>query len=528
MNSLASPDVSLRAALSSKGCRPVAYFTIYTTLTGSVTAGLFLSQCGYWSALADDGWFYHTASQFTAETGLSRREQEMARRKLVALGFLEEKRAGMPAKTHFRVNESAVIFAVGQYLLSLATDSDGKPENKRLPVSTKSENKFRQKGETSFDKKVKQVSTKSENKISQKVETAPYSCIKETKEETKITCPEASQASPLSAVADVAFSSSIPEIQTPVSEQITVEIQPPVEPQISAPISTAAEDEFTLTGEPVAAKPARFKSVLKDKLPIKLQKVLTSQIEADALEVFEFWKEHHGHPNAQFTEQRAKAVVGTLAGGSTKDELLAAVRGAKRSRYHQGENETRTVYDDLELICRNRQKVEQFSAYLGTAKMATAPTAPTRLPAPATPTAPPAPPVTESDIARRIAALTESGTIVTDRPSRIQQTREYYEARMGFAELYRVLATNPDATGLPAVEEVLAFGIEHGVFASNYPEFAQMCREVFGRWLLWQHRNEIAARNAFARALEHPKFVAQVLARYGVFPATHGQEVACA
>ena len=112
MNSLASPDVSLRATLSSKGCRPVAYFTIYATLTGSVTAELFLSQCGYWSALADDGWFYHTASQFTAETGLSRREQEMARRKLVALGFLEEKRDGSPAKLRFRINEPAIIEAL--------------------------------------------------------------------------------------------------------------------------------------------------------------------------------------------------------------------------------------------------------------------------------------------------------------------------------------------------------------------------------------------------------------------------------
>ena len=155
MNSLASPDVSLKTILSANGCRPVAYFTIYTTLTGSVTAGLLLSQCCYWSALATDGWFYHTASQFTAETGMSRREQEMARRKLVALGFLEEKRAGMPAKTHFRVNEPAVISAVDQYLLSLATDSDGKPKTKRPPVSTKSENKIRQKVKTRFHKKVK-------------------------------------------------------------------------------------------------------------------------------------------------------------------------------------------------------------------------------------------------------------------------------------------------------------------------------------------------------------------------------------
>jgi hypothetical protein len=109
------------------------------------------------------------------------------------------------------------------------------------------------------------------------------------------------------------------------------------------------------------------------------------------------------------------------------------------------------------------------------------------------------------------------------------QTLSHELAKVVLTEqLYRALSVNPDAIGMPAVEEVLAFGIEHGVFASNHPEFAQMRREVFGRWLLWQHRNEIAARNAFARALEHPKYVAQVLARYGVSPAAHGQEVACA
>lgn len=112
----ASPDVPLKTVLSSNGQRPVAYFTIYTTLTNSVTAGLFLSQCCYWSALATDGWFYQTASQFTSETGMSRREQETARRKLVALGFLEEKRNGSPAKIRFRVNESAIIEAIHRQL----------------------------------------------------------------------------------------------------------------------------------------------------------------------------------------------------------------------------------------------------------------------------------------------------------------------------------------------------------------------------------------------------------------------------
>jgi len=270
------------------------------------------------------------------------------------------------------------------------------------------------------------------------------------------------------------------------------------------------------------------KSELRHHLPLRLQQALTPEIEADALEVFQHWQTAFAKPTAKFTKDRVQRVVGVLVEGYTKQDLLGAIKGCKQSPYHQGQNDTRTVYNDLELICRSGQKVEQFSAYLGSAAKPVGVATPVRPVVQSAPAAPAVPPATESDIARRIAALTESGTIVTGKPARLQQTREYYEARMGFAELYRALSVNPEAIGMPAVEEVLAFGIEHGVFASNHPEFAQMRREVFGRWLLWQHRNEIAARNAFARALEHPKYVAQVLARYGVSPAAHGQEVACA
>ena len=267
------------------------------------------------------------------------------------------------------------------------------------------------------------------------------------------------------------------------------------------------------------------KSELRHHLPLRLQQALTPEIEADALEVFQHWQTAFAKPTAKFTKDRVQRVVGVLVEGYTKQDLLGAIKGCKQSPYHQGQNDTRTVYNDLELICRSGQKVEQFMGYCN---LKPGQPAPVSRPVQPTPAPPATPPPTESDIARRIAALTESGTIVTGKPARLQQTREYYEARMGFAELYRALSVNPEAIGMPAVEEVLAFGIEHGVFASNHPEFAQMRREVFGRWLLWQHRNEIAARNAFARALEHPKYVAQVLARYGVSPAAHGQEVACA
>jgi hypothetical protein len=70
-----------------------------------------LSQAWYWSSRTNDqeGWFYKTRSEWTEETGMSRSEQETARRRLVKLELLEEKLAGMPGKLHFRVNTEQLI-----------------------------------------------------------------------------------------------------------------------------------------------------------------------------------------------------------------------------------------------------------------------------------------------------------------------------------------------------------------------------------------------------------------------------------
>ena len=79
----------------------IAFHVEYVHLTGSVTAALFLSQLVYWQGKgADgDGWIYKTAKEWTEETGLSRKEQGGARKKLIELGLIEERRkatAGAP------------------------------------------------------------------------------------------------------------------------------------------------------------------------------------------------------------------------------------------------------------------------------------------------------------------------------------------------------------------------------------------------------------------------------------------------
>lgn len=68
-----------------------------------------LSQAIYWAKRGkthSDGeaWFYKTQADWEEETGLSRREQETARKKLIGLGVMNEKRTGVPARIFFSID----------------------------------------------------------------------------------------------------------------------------------------------------------------------------------------------------------------------------------------------------------------------------------------------------------------------------------------------------------------------------------------------------------------------------------------
>jgi len=90
---------------------PVSFHRCLVPITGGVTAALMLSQA-IWTTQtierAADGWFSKSRDEWTEETGLSRWEQETARRALRGAGFLEERRVGVPAKLWFRVRPEAV------------------------------------------------------------------------------------------------------------------------------------------------------------------------------------------------------------------------------------------------------------------------------------------------------------------------------------------------------------------------------------------------------------------------------------
>lgn len=89
------------------GERPIAYYPSLAKRLGSVKASVLLGQLLYWTPRADDpaGWIHKSREEIFEEIGLSRSEQETARKVLRTTGLVDEKRQGVPPRLHFRVNQ---------------------------------------------------------------------------------------------------------------------------------------------------------------------------------------------------------------------------------------------------------------------------------------------------------------------------------------------------------------------------------------------------------------------------------------
>ena len=71
----------------------IAFHRSFVKPAGGVKAALFMSQVLYWNNRTSDknGWFYKTYEEFEEETGLTRKNQETARRQLVEINWLVTK-----------------------------------------------------------------------------------------------------------------------------------------------------------------------------------------------------------------------------------------------------------------------------------------------------------------------------------------------------------------------------------------------------------------------------------------------------
>ncbi len=116
--------------------RPIAYHRVFVSLAGSVAGAVFLSQLVYWARRMDRE-FYKSVDDWSEETGLTRYEQESARKKLKALGVLKVKRKGVPARLFYTLDFVALDHAISQFAESNKLESD-KQQTRKGETTNKS------------------------------------------------------------------------------------------------------------------------------------------------------------------------------------------------------------------------------------------------------------------------------------------------------------------------------------------------------------------------------------------------------
>ena len=86
--------------------RPVMYWPSLCPVVGGVNATILLCHLIWWGDKGDDteGWIYKTQDAITEETGLTRREQDTARAKLIDLGLVSIQRRGVPPTLYYLVD----------------------------------------------------------------------------------------------------------------------------------------------------------------------------------------------------------------------------------------------------------------------------------------------------------------------------------------------------------------------------------------------------------------------------------------
>jgi hypothetical protein len=97
--------------------RIVGYSPDLARIVGSATIGLFLSQLLFLSdkGANPDGWVYKSEQEMGRETGLTKREQQTARRKLLALGVIAIERRGFKFTYHFKVLWERLYQVIAQF-----------------------------------------------------------------------------------------------------------------------------------------------------------------------------------------------------------------------------------------------------------------------------------------------------------------------------------------------------------------------------------------------------------------------------
>lgn len=83
----------------------------------------------------------------------------------------------------------------------------------------------------------------------------------------------------------------------------------------------------------------------------------------DVQVVFDHWREAMGKSERTVLDDNRKRLIRKALDAYTLDDVKAAITGCSLSPYHMGENQGGKRYNELGLILRNADKIEQFIGY---------------------------------------------------------------------------------------------------------------------------------------------------------------------
>jgi hypothetical protein len=95
--------------------QPIAVYPIYIDITGSMTAGVLLSQVMYWDSKMEGNEFYKNDAEFMQETRLTQSEFKTAKKIIGDLPFITIQRKGVPCRTWYSVNHTNLLVVLQQF-----------------------------------------------------------------------------------------------------------------------------------------------------------------------------------------------------------------------------------------------------------------------------------------------------------------------------------------------------------------------------------------------------------------------------
>lgn len=116
------------------------------------------------------------------------------------------------------------------------------------------------------------------------------------------------------------------------------------------------EDLFnTQPEQPKKTRGSRGPSVIKKSKMAKTEQVKKEDIQ----EVFDFWVETFQKKRAKLDIKRELSIGSAIYDWGI-DECKKAILGCSLSDFHMGRNKNKVVYNDIELILRDSEKIERF------------------------------------------------------------------------------------------------------------------------------------------------------------------------